>query len=275
MALPRWNGEVSTLRPTSDDAPTVCTVLVGTAATVQHAVRALPPRQVTLAHVRRRQHARDGSRSALSSFLVTAPSARLPVSYDSPALAVAAPASRVGIPSRAPALIELPGTPLVRASRSMLRSLRRERMLPQHADPEGVEHVLLSLLRAVVHEHVRPEPADERSVAALLETFIDEHHRDPLLDVDTIARELHFSRRQLYRFARGEGVAAMLAERRVTTACELLRERPELSISDIALMSGFASASRLRVHIMRRHGVTPTEYRDGLTAGARRDLSPA
>ncbi|MGX1702432.1 helix-turn-helix domain-containing protein [Microbacterium sp. NPDC055357] len=252
-----------------------CALLAGTAASVVRAARDLTLPQIALVHTRQRQHVRDASRPIVSTFLFSQTDLPLPVPGDDPAVALAVPRERVGL-HVLPTLVHLPMTPLVRASRSMLRSLQRD-LAAQRDHLEHVEDVALSLIRAVVLQHAsRSDEVDDSSLTAQLEAFIDAHHRDPLLDVDGIAQRLHFSRRQLYRFARGDGVAAMLAERRLATACDLLREQSDLSITEVALMSGFTSASRLRVHVMRRFGVTPTEYRDGAECAARdSDLSRA
>lgn len=43
-------------------------------------------------------------------------------------------------------------------------------------------------------------------------------------------------------------------------ACDLLRD-PKLSISEVALMSGFEHSSYFSTVFKQKHGITPLEYR--------------
>lgn len=103
------------------------------------------------------------------------------------------------------------------------------------------------------------ETRDSRLREALL-AAIEERHTDPHCDVARLSRELFVSRRQLYRLADG-GVAALLTRRRIATAEALLLSEPDLSIEEVAAMSGFTSSSRLRAQLHRTTGKTPTGYR--------------
>lgn len=177
-------------------------------------------------------------------------------------LALAAPLARVTSALLAD-VTELSGTPLVRASRALLRSLSDDFEHGDAAGPRALDDALVNLVRGIVHEHPRAAAPQSReaSLAVRIEALIEARHTDPRLDVVQLARELHTSRRQLYRQAGEGGVATMLAQRRVATARELLESRPDLTVADISVRSGFTSPSRLRAQFLRWTGSTPTEYR--------------
>ena len=100
----------------------------------------------------------------------------------------------------------------------------------------------------------------ETLLAERLRRLIDARHRDPRVDVAWLARELHTSRRQLYRAVNGTGVAALLSRRRVETAQALLLEQPALTVGQVAELSGF-SRRQMREQFVRETGRTPREYR--------------
>jgi AraC-like DNA-binding protein len=199
-----------------------------------------------------------------SSMLLTQPqAAAVAVARQARVVALAAPRARVGAAALAPAT-ELRQTPLVRASRSMLVSLLTD--LEHHGRCPGarVDEVLVNLMRGIVLEH--PEPgltaSPEATMGERLRAFIDARHADPRLGVAQVAQEFGISRRQLYRHAGGEGgVATMLTRRRLATALELLEAHHELTVAEVAVRSGFGSASRLRSQLAVRLGVTPLGYR--------------
>ncbi|UKO92350.1 AraC family transcriptional regulator [Gordonia amicalis] len=93
--------------------------------------------------------------------------------------------------------------------------------------------------------------------------LIERHHRDPSFTPNTIARYLHISRRQLYRHFEDteDSLAARIADRRLKTACELLRTRPDLAVSEVARISGFPSSPTMRNRFRAELGLGPSEYR--------------
>ncbi|MET0812853.1 MAG: helix-turn-helix domain-containing protein [Microbacterium sp.] len=107
------------------------------------------------------------------------------------------------------------------------------------------------------------ESLAELRLAALRQ--IEHSHRTPSFGVDHIARELYISRRQLYRaFPDSGGIASLIARRRLASAEDLLLERPELSLGDVAARSGFSTAGVMRAHFRRQYGVTPQQRRDAI-----------
>lgn len=191
-------------------------------------------------------------------------SSLLPSSIDAaaPAIALAAPLARVSGALLAP-VVELTQSPLVSACRELLERLDRDPAQRDVPELASLEDALISLLRAILSEYpLSADPTSQRlPLAERVELLIELRHTDSRLDVARIARELHTSRRQLYRHSGDAGIAEMLSGRRVETAQELLATRAELTISEIAARSGFTSAAHLRAQLMRWTGETPTEYR--------------
>lgn len=246
-----------------------CLVLSGSAADVVGEAQAHggAPRALLL-HGRKRHT----PASLVLGDLSRGPDLSTLVDADGHAVALAAPLARVA-GERLSSVTELTPTPLVGASRVLLERL--ERYLPsnelEHAIP--LEDALVSLLRGILTEH--PESVDPTSHAAPLGTrvalLIELRHTDPRLDVARIARELHTSRRHLYRHSGDAGIATMLSRRRVETAQALLLSPSGLTIAEIATRSGFTSAAHLRAQLARWTGQTPTEYRRDRLSGPEED----
>lgn len=240
------------------------TVFVGgVGATLQAFARdASKEPRVLLLHVGDAGREPQRRRGGIRSFLVTDADIRVALPLAAPGTAVAVPLARVATTPLAP-LTELAETTHVRASRALLASITGDLASGSDTPPRTIDDALASLVQGIVLEHPRAASPDSREAALdiRLEALIDVRHTDPRVDVVQLARELHTSRRQLYRHAPNGAVAGLLTERRLATAAELLLERPDLRIADIAARSGFTSASRLRAQFLRRMGVTPTEYR--------------
>ncbi|MEM9459817.1 MAG: helix-turn-helix domain-containing protein [Myxococcota bacterium] len=93
--------------------------------------------------------------------------------------------------------------------------------------------------------------------------YIETHFCDPGLHPQQVAHAQQISRRALDRaFARvGTTIAATIHGRRLPAAADLLLTQPERSVLDVALSSGFASASALS-HAFRKHfGEPPSVWR--------------
>ncbi len=100
--------------------------------------------------------------------------------------------------------------------------------------------------------------------------LIERHHRDPSFTPNAIARYLHISRRQLYRHFEDteDSLAARIADRRLKTACEFLRTRPDMAVSEVARISGFPSSPTMRNRFRAELGIGPSEYRARAAAEA-------
>lgn len=132
--------------------------------------------------------------------------------------------------------------------------------------PASTEPALHDLLRAVLAQVTLPAltPAQHslRMKEAVRE-LIEKYHVIQGFDADSIARALHISRRKLYRDLADEadGIAGLIAARRVQSAAALLVEQPQLSLSDVSAAAGFGDATTMRRHFLTRLGMTPADYR--------------
>ncbi|GAA1845146.1 helix-turn-helix domain-containing protein [Microbacterium koreense] len=239
-----------------------CAVLTGSVGGVLDAAQAFDPMGSTVMLLHTRNHAAgsDGQTPTLKSYLVAERHLCNSARSDA-ARAVVVPRDPLETAGTPVTTAALEATPLVRASRAVVTSLHRDlrRGTPSN---DRVEHVLINLVVQIAREQTStlPHIEEENPLLVRVHDLIDAHHRDARFDVAHLAEALHFSRRQVYRIV-GDGVAAMLSQRRVTTASELLRQNPELSIAEVARRSGFTSASQLRLHMNRRWNMTPSEYR--------------
>lgn len=242
-----------------------CTILSGVADPAAPAAALFAPGDPRMALIHYVDtgvaHAQDPLRAA--SLIIGPPHVMLPPQPTGPFIAVVAPLARLTRAALAPSTM-LRETALVRASRQMLLSLLED--IPQRGilEPHDIDEVLISLIRGVVRENpfVTAAGTTDAPLADRLAALIDARHGDPRLDVDSVARELHVSRRHLYRHVTGDdGIAALLAKRRVQTASDLLTRFPRLPLSEIARRSGYMGSGLLRIHFLRYVGMTPTQFR--------------
>ena len=169
-----------------------------------------------------------------------------------------------------------PDTALVRAATTFLRRFGQTAAAGTSTEATDVlaQSAAVGLLRSVLAQQAyRTHSVDDtsRSVRERTLQLVERRFADPDFAVADVARELHVSRRQLYRhFAdSGESLAAVIAERRLEEVRILLDARPELRLTDVAARSGFSSSATMRNRFRAAFGVTPTEYRAGHTiAGA-------
>ena len=160
-------------------------------------------------------------------------------------------------------IVYLGPSQVVRASRVLLSSLVNPPPGANRPDAH-LDRVLITLTSEILRECTNTGElcSADNSIEAQLRTLLRERHTDPELDVAQIARELHVSRRQLYRhIQQGEGVATLIANHRYETAKSLLETRHDLTISEVAQRSGFSTSARLRAQFLTRQGITPSEHR--------------
>lgn len=89
------------------------------------------------------------------------------------------------------------------------------------------------------------------------------HHLDEELTVERLARYANMSPRTFNRRFRdetGEAPGAWIRSRRVDRARELLESR-DLSVDEVARLSGLGTAGNLRHHLRRGVGMSPSGYR--------------
>ena len=140
-------------------------------------------------------------------------------------------------------------------------------------EPPPAEPVLVPPLMVVGRRSSDHLAIDDEQVVRALRVIRD--HADEPMDVEGIVAATDVSRRTLEkRFAAavGRSLHEELWRRRIELAKRLLLGT-DLSVLEVALRSGFTSASAIS-HLFKRHtGVTPTRFRRdaGAAAAARKD----
>lgn len=97
-----------------------------------------------------------------------------------------------------------------------------------------------------------------------LEEIVKEHLSDPDFDVNTLARKLAVSRSSLYNKLRALSCMTpneFILNTRLKYAAELLKNNPELQITEIAYQTGFNSLRYFRHCFKACFNQTPQEYR--------------
>jgi AraC family transcriptional activator of tynA and feaB len=159
-------------------------------------------------------------------------------------------------------------TPLSRAAAGFVRRFAADTAASDFPAPSGdTELAAIDLVTAALAElasddrYVLQDDSLFNHQAAL--DLIARRHRDPDFTPDSIAAELHLSRRQLYRLFENteNSLATRIADSRIETAREMLIANPWLPIGNISAASGFRSVATFRNRFKARHGVGPVEYR--------------
>lgn len=163
----------------------------------------------------------------------------------------------------------LPDTALTRAVGMYLTRLLFELSCSADLDADttaALETATLDLIGAVIAQLRRTDDDLENRrlrVHAAVTRLIEADHRDPLFNVDAIADALHMSKRQLYRYFSDDedGIAGVLARRRLQAARELLTARPDLAVAQVAARSGFGDVGTLRARFRREFALSPSQFR--------------
>ena len=164
----------------------------------------------------------------------------------------------------------LPDTALTRAVGMYLSRLLFELSCGSELDAEtaaALETATLGLVGAVVAQLRRSDDDLENRrlrVRGAVTRLIEAEHREPEFNVDAIAHALHMSKRQLYRYFGDDedGIAGVLVRRRLQTARELLTNRPDLTVTQVAARSGFGDVGTLRARFRREFAVSPSQFRE-------------
>lgn len=128
--------------------------------------------------------------------------------------------------------------------------------LPSSEDP-FLADALGATLAAVLASATAPSTSSRSSLYSEALRIIEEQHRDPALNVTSLAQRLSISTPHLHRLFAQEGRSPrdVVEERRVS-AVRTLRQRSDgqLSERDLATRSGFTSVRRMRDAIKRQSG---------------------
>jgi AraC-like DNA-binding protein len=180
--------------------------------------------------------------------------------------------------SRAAALVEATGLgaarPVVSTDTNRVPGERcrsiyevfRERKLSASLEASGHLHLLLSVLQEAAAcdtaAPLRPDTHSEELVRQVA-GYLSAQYAEPVT-IEGMAEELGYNRAYLSRLFKhhtGLSPATFLAKLRVDQGRRLLRERPELTVEQIASSAGFADALYFSKQFRRWYGQSPTEYR--------------
>lgn len=124
-----------------------------------------------------------------------------------------------------------------------------------------MEILILRLMRSASFTiSASPPPASHQCTA--IRHYIDTHYKEPL-SLDDLARETHINKFYLaHAFKEEYGVSPInyMLSRRIQESRYLLRET-NMSMSQIARVLGFSSASYFSQSFRRAEGISPIEYR--------------
>jgi AraC-like DNA-binding protein len=163
--------------------------------------------------------------------------------------------------------------PLAAVTASFLASLGQSDVLDQPRAAELVVTPALELIRALVAAHVDDEvlsrkPLD-RSLTLRIQRYIADHLGNRDLNAETIAAAHHVSVRQLYKvLAHADIRLTDTIRRQRLEACRReLRDdrRRHIAIATISARWGFADPSHFSRVFRAEYGMTPHEWRAGVT----------
>lgn len=148
-----------------------------------------------------------------------------------------------------------------------LRSILRE-MESRQAGYEAICQAYLEILIVRLMRHTSfsivpvGEPAKPSRPCAAIRRYIDDHYKEQIT-LDQLAAEAHVNKYYLahtFREEYGISPISYMNARRIGESKYLLRET-DLSLSQIAQILGFSSASYFSQSFRRAEAVTPMEYR--------------
>lgn len=124
----------------------------------------------------------------------------------------------------------------------------------------------------VGYDHMRPSTIEQRRRLYLQARVVIARHYRRELTLNTVARALATSPRQLTRAYAQFGELTFredLLARRLNVAAQLLVEQPAISVRDVARLVGFRQAPHFARAFRRRYGLGPASFRAEARAHAR------
>ena len=132
-------------------------------------------------------------------------------------------------------------------------------------DYTSLREWFLQKLEAVCRQGAARREEQSESVISRAKTYIDENFSKEL-SLDEVSRVVNISPyyfSKLFKEESGENFIEYLTRVRIAHAKELLK-RPELSIKEICLMSGYSDPNYFSRIFKKQEDVTPSEYRERL-----------
>lgn len=105
---------------------------------------------------------------------------------------------------------------------------------------------------------------NKESVATQIDAFIASHYADGI-DTPAVASHLRYNVNYLervYHNKRGTSITQSISRRRVHEACALLKSESDLSISEVAVLCGFADVESFRKAFKQIMKQTPSAFRE-------------
>ena len=127
----------------------------------------------------------------------------------------------------------------------------------------ALRDLLIGMLEEAFAESAGSAREKEILSEAALISFIQEHYTDSMFCLEDIAGFLDvsvYTASRIFKNQSGMSLRKYLNDLRIEHACDLLRHS-DLSINDIALKSGFTSASYFNRIFKDSEGITPSNYR--------------
>jgi transcriptional regulator GlxA family with amidase domain len=95
-------------------------------------------------------------------------------------------------------------------------------------------------------------------------SHLEMYYSEPSISVEELAGIAHMSKRSFMRAfqaATNLSPIAYLIQLRINRAAQLLRRHPELTVTEIALQTGFTDSNYFARQFRLSRNLTPTEYR--------------
>lgn len=116
----------------------------------------------------------------------------------------------------------------------------------------------------------RPGKMDDVTLMRWLDDKMEETmlYRQPDVNLKSASETLGISQRRIMRLMKSQAqygtFSVYLTEKRLTKACELLKEHPEFTIEGICLDVGFSTRRAFQRIFKERMGMSPSEYRNSV-----------
>jgi len=147
-----------------------------------------------------------------------------------------------------------------------MKTLRQKEMrLQDYPDPIAALADLSELSGLLFDLRGRRTDRQQQSVVNEINGYIQTHLGEDL-SLTKLADATHFHPvylSRIYKEKKGLGLSEYIAEQRLDTACQMLRNS-RIKIQEIAQINGFSSAGYFARFFRKRKGISPQEYRDKL-----------
>ena len=144
-------------------------------------------------------------------------------------------------------------------SQSQDRIIFSDKLLKEKS-PQRNPYLMRALVQHAEDLLSRVQPA--RSTVSAVRNFIDQNLTQEKLDIELVSKHLHMSRHTLYRKLKADNVSfqSIVDEIKKFKALKLLEEA-DISLSEVAFMTGFSELSAFCRAFKRWTGQSPASYR--------------